>query len=343
MLVDEATIFVRSGFGGVGIVSLLREKDRPYAGPDGGDGGRGGDVILVGDPHLDTLIEFAFKPHHFAENGEKGGGKCCHGKDAPDLRVRVPLGSVIVDATTGEFVADITEPNQEVVVAPGGKGGFGNAHFKTSTNQTPNESHPPGEAIERTLHIELKLIADIGLVGLPNAGKSTMLKAVSRANPKVAAYPFTTLKPQLGLAELPGDRRLIIADIPGLIEGASSGHGLGHDFLRHIERTKAIVHLVELEPLDGSDPAANYRTIRAELHAFSTELAEKQEIVAFSKADLMDDDDRVALVRRLSGEIGIAKDEPYFVVSGATGLGMRELLEACWTLVKPEADTWRRT
>ncbi len=343
MLVDEATIFVRSGRGGNGIVSLLREKDRPYAGPDGGDGGRGGDVILVGDPHLDTLIEFAFKPHHHAEHGESGSGKCCHGKDAPDLRVRVPLGSVIVDVATGAFVADITEAGQEVVVAEGGKGGFGNAHFKTSTNQTPSESHPAGESIDRTLHLELKLIADIGLVGLPNAGKSTLLKAVSRANPKVAAYPFTTLKPQLGLAELPGDRRLIVADIPGLIEGASDGHGLGHDFLRHIERTKAIVHLVELAPIDGSDPVANYRAIRAELHAFSTELAEKQEIVAFSKSDLLDEIECAALVRRFSGAIGIAKDEPHFVVSGATGSGIRELLEACWTLVKPAENTWRRT
>ena len=344
MLVDEAIIHVRSGKGGNGAVHLRREKSIMKGGPDGGDGGRGGHVILVGDSHLDTLVEFQHRPHLFAKNGENGSKKSCHGADAPDLLVRVPLGSVVHDTETGEFVADIIEDGQQVVVAHGGRGGFGNEHFKSSTHQTPTESTPGGESVERTLRLELKLIADIGLVGLPNAGKSTLLGASTRANAKVGDYPFTTRKPQLGIGELPGDRRIVIADIPGLIEGASEGAGLGHDFLRHIERTKAIVHLVDLAPLDGSKPAENYRTIREELHAFSPTLAEKPEIVVFSKVDLVDADERARKVRRLSGEIGLGPDEKAVVISAATGEGIRELLERCYALVKGEAAPvdWRR-
>ena len=344
MLVDEAIIHVRSGKGGNGAVHLRREKSIMKGGPDGGDGGRGGHVILVGDSHLDTLVEFQHRPHLFAKNGENGSKKSCHGADAPDLFVRVPLGSVVHDAETGEFVADIVEDGQQVVVAHGGRGGFGNEHFKSATHQTPLESTPGGDSIERTLRLELKLIADIGLVGLPNAGKSTLLGASTRANAKVGDYPFTTRKPQLGIGELPGDRRIVIADIPGLIEGASEGAGLGHDFLRHIERTKAIVHLVDLAPLDGSKPADNYRTIREELHAFSPTLAEKPEIVVFSKVDLVDVDERARKVRRLSGEIGLGPDEKAVVISAATGEGIRELLERCYALVKGETAPvdWRR-
>lgn len=344
MLVDEAIIHVRSGKGGNGVTHFRREKSIMKGGPDGGDGGRGGHVILVGDGHLDTLVEFQHRPHHFAKNGENGAKKKCHGSDATDLFVRVPLGSIVHDAETGEFVADIVEDGQRVMVAEGGKGGWGNDRFKTATHQSPTECTPGGEAVERTLRLELKLIADIGFVGLPNAGKSTLLGATSRANAKVGDYPFTTRRPQLGIAELPGDRRIVLADIPGLIEGASEGAGLGHDFLRHIERTKAIVHLVDIAPVDGSKPAENYRTIRGELHAFSPTLAEKPELVVFSKIDLIPEGERAKRIRRLATEIGLGKGEEPVVISAATGEGMRELLERAYALVKGEVapTEWRR-
>ncbi|MEY2795261.1 MAG: GTP-binding protein obg [Planctomycetota bacterium] len=344
MLVDEAIIHVRSGKGGNGVTHFRREKSIMKGGPDGGDGGRGGHVFLVGDAHLDTLVEFQHRPHHFAKNGENGAKKKCHGSDATDLFVRVPLGSIVHDAETGEFVADIVEDGQQVMVAEGGKGGWGNDRFKSATHQSPTECTPGGESIERTLRLELKLIADIGFVGLPNAGKSTLLGATSRANAKVGDYPFTTRRPQLGIAELPGDRRIVLADIPGLIEGASEGAGLGHDFLRHIERTKAIVHLVDIAPVDGSKPAENYRTIRGELHAFSPTLAEKPELVVFSKIDLIPEEERAKRIRRLATEIGLGKGEEPVVISAATGEGMRELLERAYALVKGEVapTEWRR-
>ncbi|MFM1866625.1 MAG: GTP-binding protein obg [Planctomycetota bacterium] len=344
MLVDEAIIHVRSGKGGNGVTHFRREKSIMKGGPDGGDGGRGGHVFLVGDAHLDTLVEFQHRPHHFAKNGENGAKKKCHGSDATDLFVRVPLGSIVHDAETGEFVADIVEDGQQVMVAEGGKGGWGNDRFKTATHQSPTECTPGGESVERTLRLELKLIADIGFVGLPNAGKSTLLGATSRANAKVGDYPFTTRRPQLGIAELPGDRRIVLADIPGLIEGASEGAGLGHDFLRHIERTKAIVHLVDIAPVDGSKPAENYRTIRGELHAFSPTLAEKPELVVFSKIDLIPEEERAKRIRRLATEIGLGKGEEPVVISAATGEGMRELLERAYALVKGEVapTEWRR-
>ncbi len=344
MLVDTAIIHVRSGKGGNGIALFRREKSIQKGGPDGGDGGRGGHVILVGDAHLDTLVEFQHRPHHFALNGENGSRKKSHGRDAEDLYIKVPLGSVVHDLETDEFVADVLNDGDQVVVASGGKGGFGNDHFKTATHQSPTEFTHGGDPIERSLRIELKLIADVGFVGLPNAGKSTLLGATSRAQAKVGDYPFTTRKPQLGIGELPGDRRIVLADIPGLIEGASEGAGLGHDFLRHIERTKAIVHVVDLAPLDGSKPADNYRTIRGELHAFSPLLAEKPELVVFSKVDLVPVEERAKRVRRLATEIGLPKEEPPVVISAATGEGLRDMLERAYAMVKGlEAPTeWRR-
>lgn len=344
MLVDSAVITVRSGRGGNGSAAFRREKGVPKGGPDGGDGGKGGDVILVGDPHLDTLIEFAYRSHYFAGHGENGQRKKCNGKDAPELRVRVPLGCLVHDADTDELLVDMLEPGQEFIAAPGGKGGRGNDHFKTSTHQAPTEFEVGGEPVERRLRLELKLIADVGLIGLPNAGKSTLLKALTRANPKIAPYPFTTLAPQLGIAELDGDRRLVFADIPGLIEGASAGAGLGHDFLKHIERTGVLVHLVDLAPADGSDPVDNYRTVRRELQAFSERLATKAELVAFSKLDLVPDVDREPLLRRLRSRLKRTKDE-CVAVSGATGDGRVDLLERCWRLVHGDeatVDGWER-
>ncbi|NBP52314.1 MAG: GTPase ObgE, partial [Actinobacteria bacterium] len=265
VFVDTAVVTVRSGKGGDGCSHLRQEKDRPKGGPDGGDGGRGGDVLVVADSHLDTLIEFSFRGHFFAQDGGRGAKKSFHGADGGSVEIRLPVGTVVSDADTGEFLVDLLAAGQRAVVAPGGKGGFGNEHFKGPLKQTPTECTPGEPAVERRLRFELKLIADIGLVGLPNAGKSTLLRAVSRANAKVGAYPFTTLSPQLGIAELDMERRLVFADLPGLIEGAAQGAGLGHDFLKHVERTRAIVHLVDLAPLDGSDPVANWRTIRGEL------------------------------------------------------------------------------
>lgn len=332
LFVDTAVITVRSGRGGDGLAHLKREKNLPKAGPDGGDGGRGGDVVLVADSHLDTLVEFAYKAHFFATDGQNGQPKNCYGSDGEHCLVRLPVGSVVHDADTGEFLVDLHEPEQRFVAAKGGAGGLGNDHFKSSTHQAPMESTPGEPAVERRLRIELKLIADVGLVGLPNAGKSTLLRAISRANAKVGAYPFTTLSPQLGIAEMGGDRRLVVADLPGLIEGASQGAGLGHDFLRHVERTRVIVHVVDMAPLDGTDPAESYRVIRRELNEFSPDLAEKPELVVLNKVDLIPEEDREARIERIAGAIGLAKGERPAVISGATGAGVKEMLEAAWRM-----------
>lgn len=338
VFVDTATVTVRSGKGGDGCSHLRREKNRPKGGPDGGNGGNGGDVAVVCDSHLDTLVEFSFRAHFFAEDGQRGMQKSCHGADGAGVEIRLPVGTVVSDADTGEFLVDLVEPGQRAVVAPGGRGGLGNEHFKGALRQTPTECTPGEPAVERRLLFELKLIADIGLVGLPNAGKSTMLRAVSRANAKVGAYPFTTLSPQLGIAEIDTDRRLVFADLPGLIEGAAGGAGLGHDFLRHVERTRAILHLVDLAPLDGSDPADNWKTIRGELLGFSAELAEKPELVVLNKVDLVDPSERDARIERFAGAIGMARGERPVAVSGATGEGIRAMLEAAWRLSGKSAD-----
>ncbi len=345
MLIDRATIFVRSGKGGSGCVSLRREKYVPKGGPDGGDGGRGGDVVLVADSGLDTLLGITYSPHFFAANGRPGKGKSMHGADGEDSIVRVPPGTLVYDKDTGECLADISAAEDRYVVARGGRGGFGNEHFKSPTDQTPLEATPGEPAQERTLRLELKLIADVGLVGKPNAGKSTLLSAVSRATPKVADYPFTTRSPNLGIAELAGgrmERRLVIADIPGLIEGASSGAGLGHEFLRHIERTTVLVHLVDIAPVDGSDPAESYMAIRRELAEYSPALAEKTEIIALNKIDLVPEADRAGLIERFGMAGGESDRVGPLVISGATGVGLRELLEACWSaLGKSEPVPWK--
>src|SRR5437773_4625683 len=266
---DEAKVFIRSGDGGNGCVAFRREKFIEHGGPSGGNGGRGGDVVVEAVDGLNTLIDYRYAQHFKARPGVGGMGKDRHGAGGEDIVLKVPVGTQIFDEDKETMIADLTKIGDRVVLAEGGNGGFGNAHFKSATNRAPRNANPgePGE--ERWIWLRLKLIADAGLVGLTNAGKSTLLAAVSAAKPKIADYPFTTLHPQLGVVELGGDRRLVMADIPGLIEGAHSGAGLGDAFLRHIERTKIIVHLLDLFPMDGSDPAENYRKIRRELEAFS--------------------------------------------------------------------------
>ena len=333
MLIDRATIFVRGGKGGDGCVSLRREKYVPKGGPDGGDGGRGGNVVLVGDQSLDTLLEFTYSPHFRAAKGQPGRGKSMYWADGDDRVVPVPLGTLVYDATDGTLRGDISRHGQTLTVAHGGRGGFGNEHFKSPTNQTPRCATPGEGTEDRTLRLELKLIADVGLVGKPNAGKSTMLRATSKATPKVADYPFTTRSPNLGIAELGGERRLVIADIPGLIEGASRGAGLGHEFLRHIERTTVVVHLLDVAPADGSDPADAYRAIRGELAEYSAALAEKPEIVALNKIDLLPADERQAVIARVAAALQLTGEERLLVTSGATHEGIGELLEACWQAV----------
>ncbi|HEV2293120.1 MAG TPA: GTPase ObgE [Tepidisphaeraceae bacterium] len=324
MFVDEATIRVKAGDGGAGCVSFRREKFIPKGGPDGGDGGDGGSVIFVADANKNTLLDFSGRHHWKAPRGEAGMGKKMHGPSGDDLVIPVPPGTMIYDTDHDILLADLDAPEKRVVIAKGGKGGRGNWHFKSSTNQTPRFAEPGTEGEERNLRLELKLIADVGLAGMPNAGKSTLLSVVSAARPKIADYPFTTLEPQLGIVNLTGDRRMVFADIPGLIEGAKHGAGLGHAFLRHIERTSIIVHLLDLYPPDGSSPADNYRKIRGELESFSPELANKPELIAANKLDLaMDNEALDALMQALP-------EREIFAISGATRQGVESLLETIW-------------
>lgn len=316
---DEVVIQVQAGRGGDGIVHFHREKYVPKGGPDGGDGGRGGDVILVVNPHLNTLSPYRYQKRFRAEDGQRGGPNKMHGRNGAPLRLEVPPGTVVYDAETGEVLGDLTEPGQELVVARGGRGGRGNARFVTSRNRAPRmaEKGEPGE--ERTLRLELKLIADVGLVGVPNAGKSTFLAAVTNARPKIAPYPFTTLVPNLGVAELDDQVSLILADIPGLIEGAHRGVGLGHDFLRHIQRTRVLIHL-----LDGlsEDPVADFAQINTELALFDPRLAEKPQIVALNKMDLPEVQARWPAVEQAIRDRGYE----IYPISALARQGLREVL-----------------
>lgn len=330
MFIDEAVIEVRSGKGGDGCVSFRREKYIPKGGPDGGNGGDGGSVIFLGDPNLNTLLDYRSRHHWHAPGGRPGGGRDCSGEAGSDLILHVPPGTLIYDDETGELIADVDAPGKRIVAARGGRGGFGNAHFRSSTNQAPREAEPGESGEEFRLRLELKLMADVGLLGMPNAGKSTLLRAVSRARPMVADFPFTTLKPQLGIAELDAERRLVFADIPGLIEGAAEGVGLGHDFLRHVERTALLVHLLDASPADGSHPADNYHTIRRELARYSTDLAQKDEIIVLNKIDLIAPGERGRVLDELAGRLGLPRGERPLALSGATREGVRDLLEKCW-------------
>jgi GTP-binding protein len=333
MFVDQADIQVFGGDGGRGCVSFRKEKYVPQGGPDGGDGGDGGSVFLEATPGVDTLLDMVGRHHWKAQPGDPGLGKKKAGADGKDLLIRVPPGTLIYDATSGLLIADLKDPGTRVCVAQGGKGGRGNTHFVTSVRQAPDFAEPGRRGLVRGLHLELRLIADVGVVGLPNAGKSTLLSRLSHARPKIADYPFTTLVPQLGIAELDAERRLVVADIPGLIEGASEGAGLGLDFLRHIERTRVLVHIVDVLPLDGTDPIESYQQIRAELEAYSPRLAAKPELLAANKMDLAGASEALADLRQaLPGK-------QIFAISAVAGTGIRPLLEALWQQVKnaPEA------
>ncbi len=328
LFVDEVTIHVRGGDGGDGCVSFRREKYVPRGGPDGGDGGHGGSVYLQATSELNTLLDLAGRHHWRAQNGRPGQGANCAGKRGAPLVIPVPAGTLVYDASTGRLLKDLVHHGQRVRVARGGRGGRGNAWFRSATNQTPREAEPGGRGEERTLRLELKLIADVGFVGLPNAGKSTLLSRLTRARPKIAAYPFTTREPQLGIMELPGFRRLVLADLPGLIEGAHAGHGLGHAFLRHIERTRVIVHLIDLCPVEGAPaPIQAYRVIRRELERYSPHLAQRPEIVVGTKLDLSGAAESLTALRAALGVQVLG-------TSGVSGAGLRELGEAMWRAVE---------
>ena len=333
MFVDQARILVRGGVGGNGCVSFRREKFVPRGGPDGGPGGDGGSVWLIADRSLKALNAFRFEKIWAADRGRHGEGSGKAGRDGEDLTVRVPPGTVVRDAEDGRLLADLLRPGDRFRAAAGGRGGRGNASFATSTHQAPRESEPgtPGE--ERTLLLELKLIADVGLVGFPNAGKSTLIARISAARPKIADYPFTTLEPHLGVADLGQFRTLVVADIPGLIEGAHTGHGLGIQFLRHVERTRVLVHLVDVSEGSGRDPVRDLEIINGELRAFSPGLAAKKQIVAATKIDTRPDPARLRALESRCHEDGV----PFVTLSAVSGEGVKELLEALWPVVQEEA------
>jgi GTP-binding protein len=326
MFVDEIDIFVKGGDGGAGCISFRREKFVPRGGPDGGDGGDGGSVYLEADPALTTLLDFRYKRHYHAPRGQHGEGSNRHGRGGEDLMVRVPLGTVVTDRETGEAIGDLTAPGQRVLAIRGSRGGRGNARFSSSTNQAPRRADNGRPGPERWLHLELKLLADVGVIGFPNAGKSTLVSRVSAAKPKIGDYPFTTLAPTLGIVRADGDRTFVIADLPGLIPGASEGRGLGHQFLRHTERTRLLLHLLDLDPASGRDPLDDLRVIDAELAAYSPSLAARPQLVVASKADLADGGpDAAAALARIRAHCAGA-GRPFHAISAATGRGLGELL-----------------
>ena len=326
MFADRAKIFIRSGKGGDGHVSFRRELYVPNGGPDGGDGGRGGDVIFEVDKGLNTLQDFRHRRKFTAQDGEPGGKKRCHGKDADDIVLKVPEGTVIKEAESGKVIADMSGDNQRQIILKGGKGGLGNQHFATATMQIPKYAQPGQPAKELWVSLELKVIADVGLVGFPNVGKSTLLSRVTNAQPKIANYHFTTLNPNLGVVDLDGSNGFVMADVPGLIEGASEGIGLGHEFLRHIERTKLMIHVVDAAGTEGRDPVEDIYKINAELEAYNPEIAQRPQVIAANKIDaIYTAEGEEDPVKRLKDEF-----EPQgikvFPISGVTGQGIKELL-----------------
>ncbi len=332
--VDQVRIYVKAGDGGNGAVAFRREKSVPKGGPAGGDGGRGASVVFRADPQLTTLLDYRYLQHHRAQNGEAGMGSDCNGRDGEDLILRVPVGTVFKEEETGELLADLAEPGQEWVAAKGGRGGLGNMNFATSTRQTPRFAQPGTPGDQKTLVLELKLLADVGLIGYPNAGKSTLISVISRARPKIADYPFTTLVPNLGVVGYKDHKSFVVADIPGLIEGASEGAGLGHQFLRHVERCRFLVHLVDASAPDldpERDLDKDYKTINRELARYSAELAERPQIVAINKCDIPEARERA---EEFAKKLKRRKNAPrVFLISAATNDGVSALVDACAELL----------
>ncbi|NPC76070.1 GTPase ObgE [Corallococcus exiguus] len=323
--VDEVRIYVKAGDGGNGAVAFRREKFIERGGPNGGDGGNGGSVVFVSNPQLTTLLDYRYQQHHRAKNGEHGMGSDCNGHGAEDMVLQVPVGTLIRNEQTGELLVDLSDPGQQFVAAKGGRGGLGNMNFATSTRQTPRFAQDGGKGEEITLRLELKLLADVGLLGFPNAGKSTFISRVSRARPKVADYPFTTLVPNLGMVQYKDSLSFVMADIPGIIEGASEGVGLGHQFLRHVERCKVLVHLIDMGAEgEGRKPLADFNILNAELKKYSAELAGKPQVVAANKQDLTEGRDRLGPFTEALRRRGIR----VYPVSCATGEGMQSLMDA---------------
>jgi len=323
MFVDLAKIYIKAGDGGRGCMSFRREKFVPKGGPDGGDGGRGGNVIVRADTQLNTLLDHKYQQHYFCKKGGDGQGKQKTGAESPDVIVKVPVGTVVKDYDTGEVLADLTEDGQVVIAAKGGRGGKGNAFFKTSTNQAPRHAQPGEPGDEKTIQLELKLLADVGIIGLPNAGKSTLISVISSARPKIADYPFTTLVPNLGVVKHGVFKSFVAADIPGLIEGAHKGAGLGSQFLRHVERTKMLLHLVDVSILAVEDPSKNFEAVNEELRLHNPELMERPMVVVATKLDIMEDNARLDAFRTHCKREGY----PFFEVSSATRDGVDGLLE----------------
>jgi len=329
VFIDEVVIAVKAGDGGNGCLAFRREKFVPRGGPSGGDGGRGGDVVIVSSEHYNTLLHFRFNPEHTAERGRHGEGSNRTGRDGADVELPVPVGTVVYNADTGEQLFDFTAPGQRYTVAQGGRGGRGNARFATSTHQAPTEHEEgkPGDFCR--LRLELKLLADVGLVGFPNAGKSTLISRLSAAKPKIADYPFTTLQPNLGVVQV-GDDSFVLADVPGLIEGAHEGHGLGTHFLRHVERTRLIAHLVDVSDLSGRDPAHDFDIILSELRHFNEKLAEKPALVVATKIDACQDLSRIEAVKAKAREHGWS----FHAISSVTGAGLEDLRYAMWNAIR---------
>ncbi|MCR4842108.1 MAG: GTPase ObgE [Eubacterium sp.] len=324
MFADRAKIILKSGDGGDGHVSFRREKYIPNGGPDGGDGGNGGDVIFEVDPGLNTLTDFRHKRKFFAENGQEGGKKNCHGKSGADLVLKVPAGTLVKDAASDKVIADMSGDNTRQVILEGGKGGLGNQHFATSRMQAPRYAKPGTDGIELEVTLELKVIADVGLVGYPNVGKSTLLSNVSNANPKIADYHFTTLNPNLGVVDIGGGASFVMADIPGIIDGASQGVGLGFQFLRHIERTKLIIHIVDGAGVEGRDPVEDFKAINSELEQYDSTIMDKPQVIALNKMDVLDEEARAIVIDEIREALG--DEVEIYPISAATGEGIRELL-----------------
>jgi GTP-binding protein len=327
--VDEALIKVEAGNGGPGCLSFRREKFVPRGGPDGGDGGDGGSIFLQGNPDLNTLVDFRYQRHYKAANGEHGMGGNCTGKKGEDLIIQVPVGTMIYDVDTGELLGDINEKDERLLVAQGGFHGLGNTRYKSSVNRAPRQTTPgtPGEA--RHLRLELRVLADVGLLGLPNAGKSTLVRAVSSAKPKVADYPFTTLHPALGVVRISPHKSFVIADIPGLIEGAAEGAGLGHQFLKHLSRTCALLHVIDMAPIDGSDPVESAKAILKELKKYDPELLAKPRWLVLNKMDLLEEEARTETLKHIVK--GLKWKEKIFLISAITGEGTQAL---CYSLMQ---------